>query len=502
MGSLVQLYVDITPNNLIDRGEELTSRLLSASWDSGVPKGSRVSLEGGAVFVLDNSDGAFNFHDSGAQFYGTPFLGKAIQFLYNPSGPMAISRPTISANLLWTGWIQEYQYQVDEKGQKTIELRCTQTFERFGETGLRAELLRDATAVDAIKSLIALNPIYPPYLGFAQGYIDIDSINSMYVSSSPEVLFDSFGTSTQTYSVVGDDWDSSRTLQEVFEEIAASELGYFFIQRDGRLRFLSVLDIVTSSSGYSVPNNAANTFEYGSDEDYANIVSAEYTPREWKSGYIFTHLEELNGKEFKTIEIEPANLPDGEAYYIQRVTDVKNDIAGVNLSFRLYGGILYVTLKNNTNVTHNLSLEVYGDYIRVLPTKTVEAINAAEISSQRIIRRKRLSLPLVATELRAQQLTTLYLAQFSNLNGQFTRITLIDRDDYWRDRIKTIRPGRVIELTHDFLDLPAERALVLAESGTWTPQLTTVVYELESLNPVSLAYINVDAVINESYIFF
>lgn len=502
MGSLVQLYVDITPNNLIDRGEELTSRLLSATWDSGVPKGSRVALEGGATFVLDNSDGAFNFHDATAKYYNQPFLGKAIQFLYNPSGPMLVPRPTVSANLLWTGWIQEYTYQVDEKGQKTLEIRGTQTFERFGETGLRSELLKDATAVDALKSLVALNPIYPPYLGLTQGYIDIDSINSMYVSAPPELLFEAYGSATQTYSAIGDDWSSEQALQDVFEDIAASELGYLFIQRDGRLRFMSVLDFVTASATYSVPNDAANIFVYGSDEEYANEVEASYTPREWKTGYIFTHVEELDKKEFKTVEVEPANLPEGESFRILKVTSITNDVAGVNVSYRLSGGILYITLKNNTNVVQNLSLEIYGEYISTLPTKTVKAINAEEIKSQRIIRRKQLDLSLVSTELRATQLATLYLAQFSNLNGKFKSLTIMDRDDYWRDRIKTIQPGRVIEISHDFLDLPAERAIVLAESGSWTPQLTTVTYDLEALNPAQLAYIDVDAMIDESYIFF
>lgn len=261
---MLKVYIDWDANNdFMDAYDDVSDYVISADWELGIAEPYNAMCDDSYCSItLRNNDGRFNPENSTSPIYGKMLPRRPIKIEYNNTP-------------LYTGYIGVPVSRMSPSGTYT------------GKTEVTVEGHGYKPFLDN------LSPILQLYENVTTDVIIDDVLSQVVlpVSGSPALSsVASLETGKYTVTLYGDFSDT--TAWDVIAEMAITEQGRLFFDRDGTVKFFNRHHfILNTSTAGTITGDELVSYDYGYGRHLANRIRVTASPRNIGSNQVLWELD-------------------------------------------------------------------------------------------------------------------------------------------------------------------------------------------------------------------
>ena len=219
----------------------------------------------------------------------------------------------------FTGFIRYIKPEAGDWGQKQALIHLQDVQPWLDDSPVRPAPQVNTTADAVIDSLLDQATLRPESLA---GYCIIDVVGYNQIDSvkifPPQTLARRLAVGKTRFAYVGDWWSESTSVRQAIRELAESERGRFYIDREGRAVFLNRHHTLVHKTVAASFDDDMDGLDYRYGDDGLNRISLLLTPREAGGGgtllWQLTQAQAIGQKQELTLNlrfVDERNAPLG-----------------------------------------------------------------------------------------------------------------------------------------------------------------------------------------------
>jgi hypothetical protein len=266
------VYIDFDQDGDFDDAiEDVTPYLMEADWGIGFRNPFQVtSDEARCTLRLTNLDKRFSPEYSASPYYPNLKPHRGIKITNTHNG---------AETTMWRGWIETIEVAPGTKGDRSIVIVGVgaKSFLQAAEVSL--PLLENVKADTVIAELFKA-AAFPPatFSGWLAGVVGSSEAGVTTVAVDAAQAYD-LDEGINTWSYVGDNWDTFANAYVGIESAAEADLGRFYFDRDGKGRFINRHTLARIETIALTISDRAQGFTYLYGDVIRNDVRVNIYPR-------------------------------------------------------------------------------------------------------------------------------------------------------------------------------------------------------------------------------